>query len=207
MGQSLEPLKAVLLEKEDLHFRSALKLLRAIEKEIEVGIEGTSMAPLISAGDRVSLHLVAPEKLESGDIFAFWALGKMVVHRLAMKKKVDGAWWLCQKGDNVCAWSWIAEEEVLGRVEAIRRSDLTLLVNRMPWTLINRFLGFSLSLWIRLQEGFEPAGTEASNTRGKRYFSPGNEIFRCTMGSFLGLCLRAHKGMAPAGSRNESSRP
>ena len=159
-----------------------------MEKKIDMGIQGTSMAPLISAEDHITLHLLETVNLKSGDIIAFWACDSIVVHRLIMKKRRDANLWLCQKGDNVSAWSWIPESEVLGRVEIIRGADRALIMSRLPWTVINPALGFALSLWIRVQERAQSRETEAVDIRFKAvFFRVGNEILRCTLGSLLGL--------------------
>jgi len=110
------------------------------------------MWPLIRSKDSVSLCLMDGHELKTGDLLAFWKDGAIVVHRFIGKKREKGAGWLCQKGDNLSGWSWIPEDEVLGRVESTRGRGKVIDMNTRPWTWINRVMGISWLLWISFVE-------------------------------------------------------
>jgi signal peptidase I len=131
---------------------SALDLWKKAGRVIDVRIEGSSMWPLMRIGDSVSLRLMDGDGLKAGDLLAFWKDGAIVVHRLINKKSEEGVHWLCQKGDNLSGWSWLPEDEVLGKVESIRGQGKSIDLNTRPWTWINRVMGISWFFWVSAVE-------------------------------------------------------
>ncbi|MBE9569231.1 MAG: hypothetical protein IMF11_01275 [Proteobacteria bacterium] len=133
---------------------SALELWKETKPEIHMKIktEGSSMSPLIRAGDIISLRFAGFKHLKKGDIIAFRKDENLIVHRLLKKRRVNGKGWLCQQGDNLSGRSWIPEEKLLGKVESIQSTGRTLNMARWPWTWINPTLGFTVSFWTTVQE-------------------------------------------------------
>lgn len=121
---------------------AVLDLWRHSRQEFTLRLEGRSMVPVASPGDRVTIQPISTERLCCGDIIALHQGEKVVVHRLLMSRTAaDGSRSCCQKGDNSRAWSWVPPETVLGRVTAIRSPEHTLLLLRRPWTWINPLAG------------------------------------------------------------------
>jgi len=119
---------------------------------IDVSVEGSSMRPLMRPGDTVSLRLTDGSELRMGDLIPFRQNGNLIVHRLIKRRKVDKSVWLCQKGDNLSGWSWIAADEVLGKVKSIRGRGKQMDMDTRPWTWINRGMGILGFFWITAVE-------------------------------------------------------
>lgn len=136
----------------NVHKSSVFELWKEAGRPIDVRIEGASMLPLIRPGDTVSLCLINGDELKTGDLIAFRQDGDLIVHRFIKQRKIDRSRWLCQKGDNLSGWSWIPEDDVLGRVESIRGRGKVIYMNTRPWTWINRVMGISWLLWISVVE-------------------------------------------------------
>ena len=148
----------------DVHKSSVFKLWKEAGRPVDVKIEGASMLPLIRPGDTVSLRLINGDELNTGELIAFRQNEGLIVHRFIKQRRIDRSRWLCQKGDNLSGWSWIQEDDVLGRVELIRGRGKVIDMNTRPWTWINRVMGISWLLWIsfvekvRLLKAFAVAG-------------------------------------------------
>jgi signal peptidase I len=133
------------------HF--ALRLWKANEREVQVKAQGASMAPLIRAGDLLSLRLREPGTIKTGDLLAFWLGKNLVVHRCIIKKKQNGRWWFCQKGDNASVCSWVPEDDVLGQVTTIRSTEFSLNMTGWPWTWTNFLVGLATASLMRIAAG------------------------------------------------------
>ena len=132
----------------DLCRSPVFDLWKEAGRVIDVRIEGISMMPLLRPGDRVSVRLTDGDDLERGDLIAFRQNGKLIVHRFIAKKYLDNFWSVCQKGDNLTGASWIGLDEVLGKVESIRRGTEPLDMTKSPWTWVNRVMGISGGFWV-----------------------------------------------------------
>jgi signal peptidase I len=165
----------------------ALALLKESGKEFQTEIRGASMTPLITEGDRVSLRMVAPAKLKIGDILAFLVGENIVVHRIILKTKLNGQWWFCQKGDNGSEWSWIPEEAILGKAEAVRRLNYTLDLAQWPWTWINPCMGLAHSSLVGVQE---TALAHNLAWPSRQFIPAGNRILRILMKAFCSAPFR-----------------
>ena len=124
-----------------------LECYREARKKITLPVQGDSMWPLIRPGDHVEIQLVDPEALGRGDILAFWNDGKLTVHRLIRKSRVDGSWQFCQRGDNQRGWSWVQADRVVGRAGVIHRGKRSLSMTAMPWRCLNRLLALTSLIW------------------------------------------------------------
>lgn len=136
--------------------------------EVALTVQGNSMWPLIRAGDEVFLSLLGPRELRLGDVVAFLAGNRVVVHRLVMKRKEREGWWCCEAGDNGGEWRWLPGRVVLGKVRLIRGSGRTIQLEVRPWTWVNCFLGVMLSLSVSLCEDFQKAASPPFLQQGAR---------------------------------------
>ncbi|OEU47575.1 MAG: hypothetical protein BA861_04785 [Desulfobacterales bacterium S3730MH5] len=136
----------------DLSESPVFELWKEAGRPIDVRIEGVSMLPLLRPGDTVSLRLINGDEFKTGELIAFRQDECLIVHRFIKQRKIDKSLWLCQKGDNFSGWSWIPEDDVLGRVESIRGRGDIIYMNTRPWTWINRVMGISWLLWISFVE-------------------------------------------------------
>ena len=138
----------------NIHTSSVLELWKEAGRPVDVRIEGASMLPLIRPGDTVSLRLINGDELKkTGDLIAFRQDGCLIVHRFIKQRTINKSLRFCQKGDNLPGWSWISEDDVLGRVESIRGLGRKVIyMNTRPWTWINRVMGISWFLWISFVE-------------------------------------------------------
>ncbi|HID87110.1 MAG TPA: signal peptidase I [Anaerolineae bacterium] len=106
-----------------------------------------SMAPMIRAGDRVTVSRVGVEDLRRGDIVLYVVGETFHTHRLLSVRREDGAMFLVTKGDNALSpdQPW-REEQLLGKVVAIGRGERWVDLESRPWRAANRLLG-ALAQW------------------------------------------------------------
>jgi hypothetical protein len=167
----------------------ALELFKGTGKEVQTDIRGASMRPLLAEGDRVSLQLLEPEQLKTGDLLAFLEGPHLVVHRLLRKQRRRGSWWFCQKGDNSSNWSWITADKILGKAYAVRRASGTLDLARWPWTWINPGVALAASSLLGVQQTLATSGPASPASRGRTLLvRAGYKVLRLVM---RGLCLAA----------------
>jgi len=80
-----------------------------------VRTEGRSMEPLIRQGAQIGIVAVPAEQLAVGELAAFTAAGRTIVHRVIATRREDGRLFLREKGDANTTSTWIGAEQVLGR--------------------------------------------------------------------------------------------
>ncbi len=128
------------------HLPEVLKILTG-GQPFTLPVAGTSMLPWLRPGDEVSLQLAAAEALKIGDVMVFRLCQQLVMHRLIGKKRRHGQWLLCEKGDNLRTCSWINEEQVLGKITAVRRGDSLWRLDSGRWLYLNPLL----AVWARIK--------------------------------------------------------
>ena len=101
----------------------ALRTLLASGRPREVTIKGTSMEPLLKAGDRAQLTAVSPSQLGLGDLMAFVQGGNLIIHRFLGEVEQAGVPHLRQKGDNLRGCGLVPAEALLGRVVSVGMKD------------------------------------------------------------------------------------
>ena len=143
----------------------ALQAIGEAGREILLSVQGTSMLPLMMQGDRVSIRPMPAGMIEVGDVFAFRENGKVIVHRCVGKKTRDGSMRFCQKGDNLEGWSWVREEQVIGKVERIVKPGKVLQLSTRPWSRAGRVMGFLVCVWISVAEKSRSSIGAASRSR------------------------------------------
>lgn len=96
------------------HIELALSEWKKTGRGFSIATRGSSMIPFIREGDRLSIQPSAPGQVRIGSVFAFWQGSTVIVHRCIWRRRMEGAWWFCQKGDNTGEWSWVNEAQVIG---------------------------------------------------------------------------------------------
>jgi signal peptidase I len=113
-----------------------------------------SMAPLIVAGDEVVVEWASADGLRRGDIVLYTVGGAFHTHRLLARRRRGGATLLVTKGDTALnpdqPWR---EEQLLGRVVAIRREDRTIDLEGGKWRAMSRLLGVLAALQVAAFRG------------------------------------------------------
>jgi hypothetical protein len=135
----------------------ALDAWKKAGREVAFSVQGSSMLPLIGPGDRVVLRLLDPHELRPGDLFAFLAGSKVLVHRFVKRRKNGERWCFCEAGDNLAGWQWLPGGKVLGKVVLIQGAGGAVKLDTRPWTWVNSFLGFVLAFSVSLCEDFQEA--------------------------------------------------
>ena len=101
-----------------------------------------SMAPLIAAGDEIAVEQAGADRLRRGDIVLYTVGGAFHTHRLLARRRHGSATLLVTKGDTSLnpdqPWR---EEQLLGKVVAIKRRDRTIDLGGGKWRAMNRLLG------------------------------------------------------------------
>jgi signal peptidase I len=108
-----------------------------------------SMAPLIEAGDQVVVERASADRLRRGDIVLYTVDGTLHTHRLLTRRRHRNATLLVTKGDASLdpdqPWG---EEQLLGKVVAVRREDRTIDLEGRKWRAVNRLLGILAALQV-----------------------------------------------------------
>ena len=108
-----------------------------------------SMAPLIAAGDEVVVERASADRLRRGDIVLYTVDGAFHTHRLLARRRRGNATLLVTKGDATLnpdqPWR---EEQLWGKVVAIRRKDRTVDLEGGKWRAMNRLLGILAALQV-----------------------------------------------------------
>jgi signal peptidase I len=101
-----------------------------------------SMSPLIASGDEILVERASADKLRRGDIVLYTAGGAFHTHRLLARRRRGGATLLVTKGDTSLnpdqPWR---EEQLLGKVVAIRRENRMVDLGNGKWRVTNCLLG------------------------------------------------------------------
>jgi len=108
-----------------------------------------SMAPLIGTGDEVVVERASADGLRRGDIVLYTVDGAFHTHRLLARRRHGNATLLVTKGDASLnpdqPWQ---EEQLLGKVVAVRRGERTIDLEGGKWGTINRLVGILAALQI-----------------------------------------------------------
>ena len=82
-----------------------------------------SMEPTYKVGDLIVIRGIRPENIEIGDVIVFRYNGKLIMHRVILKRYDGESYWFLTRGDNplnapVDPWLWIREDKIVGVVIA-----------------------------------------------------------------------------------------
>src|ERR1700675_3315645 len=87
---------------------------------------GVSMLPTLWPGDVLTVHSLAPEQVEPGDIVLFMRQGRFFIHRVASKDLMRDEAPLITRGDCMSEDDPpVSRGELLGRVVEVRRPGST----------------------------------------------------------------------------------
>ncbi|MEW6442404.1 MAG: nucleotidyltransferase family protein [bacterium] len=131
---------------------AVVDLWKSAGRPITLVVEGNSMRPLVSPGDRATIRTTAPAKVRRGDLVAFRQGDRIVVHRCLGRRTVAGRRWLCEKGDGQARWRWVPQDRVAGRVDLLERNGRVRDMSRWPWCALNRLLGLTWACTIAVLE-------------------------------------------------------
>ncbi|MDD5584514.1 MAG: S26 family signal peptidase [Candidatus Omnitrophica bacterium] len=127
--------------KDDVAF---VLLRQAVERgqriELEVANESASMYPLLVADDVVTIARIEPKNMVKGDIVVFRAGDNLCMHRYIRKLRRDkDRVEFLMKGDNTLNVDTpaIMPEDILGRVVAIKKTNLTINMESGFWKISN----------------------------------------------------------------------
>jgi signal peptidase I len=102
-----------------------------------------SMAPLIQPGDRVLMSPVIAGNIRRGDIIVFKRNGSQIVHRVLKKQRTGDSIYFIEKGDSSAICRKFNQDDVIGRVSAVKGKK-TLLALDSPFS---KAISHTLSLW------------------------------------------------------------
>ena len=119
----------------------AIRLLLTAGRPVDLEMAGTSMLPLIRPGDKITVAPIQPEKIRRGDVAVFIRDRELIVHRIIRRCEHYGRWWFCQKGDNLLAWSWMTQQDILAKVTAVAGNGRRIRMGRGAVRYINFLVG------------------------------------------------------------------
>ncbi len=93
--------------------------------DIRISTRGSSMCPLISTGDKIT---ISPEKnLAIGDFIVFKRDDKMICHRLVRIMETNGIKYYLTRGDSFFGLDApVSADQILGKVIRIERGNVSL---------------------------------------------------------------------------------
>ncbi|HYL79852.1 MAG TPA: S26 family signal peptidase [Candidatus Acidoferrum sp.] len=85
-------------------------------------LNGRSMAPFLPGGSKILVSRTAAGQIGWGDLLVYGVEGRLVCHRVLRRRGKGGRHLFLTKGDGRrTIESWVAEEQVLGRVLRVER--------------------------------------------------------------------------------------
>lgn len=85
-----------------------------------------SMRPVITRGDRVMVEKTDAGKYRLGDIVVFRKNGLLVTHRIIGKREYQGRYYFLEKGDADLQTNLLPIEDIIGRVNSIKKAKRTI---------------------------------------------------------------------------------
>jgi signal peptidase I len=87
---------------------------------VRLRVTGTSMRPAIAPGDLVRIERCAPDAVQTGDVVAFVASGRVFVHRLLeIQRTPRGSFFVTRGDSNPDPDPIVHESQLLGRVVCV----------------------------------------------------------------------------------------
>ena len=97
-----------------------------------------SMAPLLKAGDTITVSRIAPGQIRMGDLIVFQQQTGLVTHRAILSIRRTGTHRIYERSDRYGRVSRIPADQVLGRVKEISRGPRSRRLDRLPLRLLQR---------------------------------------------------------------------
>lgn len=127
--------------------KAALELWRQAGESHYIPVRGMSMLPLLRDGDHLLLAH-GNRDIRRGDIVVFQRSDGLIAHRVLRVLDIENGRTLVTKGDHVSAPDpLISAEELLGRVQAVRRGERQMRLDTRAW----RRAGEAIA-WVMLAE-------------------------------------------------------
>ena len=126
---------------------TALELIKHSEGEYYFQVSGTSMLPLVRAGDYVRIKKISGD-LRRGDIVVFQKSNGLITHRvLRISRTDDNNKTLLTKGDNsIVPDPPILSSAIIGKVIAIRRNNHEMRLDIPLWQKTNTLVGLMMAV-------------------------------------------------------------
>jgi hypothetical protein len=155
-----------------------------------VNVLGSSMRPLLEAGDEILVSLGSPEEIREGDLAVFGEFGRLTAHRIVKRVPSPQGTMFLEKGDGNLWAGVIAPERLRGRVNAVRKKGKLLDFQEPRWQRWNRWAARAGYGYLRVS-GFIFKGLREKRKLGE-VFGPfrGYSLF---MGVLLSLPLWWHR--------------
>lgn len=152
-------------------------------KQNLMAIAGTSMWPFLQAGDQVYLHH-GPDTARWGEVMVFRQQGQLVVHRLVAVRRGSITRFLMLGDNRLYPDPPVVKAEIVGRVTAIRRQDVTIDLTERRWrrrSVLIAVWGFAWLCWLGLRRRLQTRlGTNAARR-------PLDLVHRLAVRLFLGI--------------------
>ena len=173
---------------------TAITLWRHSADRHSLPIEGNSMLPLIRDGDCVAIES-GVDQVRRGQIIVFLQGDGLVAHRFLSKVPGKGKMMFLTKGDNISRLDpMVPEEEVVGRVVAIRRGSKIMSLDTLAWQVAGLAIATVLLMWSRLMARFGHLLGSSKARRTSQVIGVGNRLMRaviyCALMVSQRLCSR-----------------
>jgi signal peptidase I len=122
--------------------------------DVRISTRGPSMFPLISTGDKITIHF--EKDYEMGELIVFKRDGQMVCHRLVNIFEQDGKRYYQTRGDSFFGLDEpVTSGQILGKVIKIERENVSLprriLLFIFPALRFGRLNAFVISALIKIR--------------------------------------------------------
>ena len=123
------------------------------KKDIYFGILSNGMRHIITTKDKILVRKVATKQLNIGDIMVYERKdGKFTVHRIVSKQCENGQTIFITKADaNRYIDPPVSEEQVMGKVIAVKKPAFFLRLDTIPGEFIGRFIYGYSSLYCNIR--------------------------------------------------------
>jgi len=125
--------------KQQLHKKAILDILKESKNGlINLKVHGNSMYPKLKPGDCVFLDINNRSKYKVGDIIVFFQNDNLIIHRLVKIKKCKNSILYCQKGDNKKGWSWIKQDQIIGKIAGIDNQESAINLKALAYIFFDK---------------------------------------------------------------------
>lgn len=121
----------------DLELAAVTSVWAAGQRELTAAFGGTSMLPSIAPGER--LVVLCGTEPSVGDVIAYLAVDKVVVHRM-VAKSIDESWLVAWGDANAFPDAPFKREKLIGTVATIERAGSVMVVPSLPSSLKRRVM-------------------------------------------------------------------
>ncbi len=105
------------------------RLINSNKKLVTFQVNGFSMIPLVNEGDKITVKKIESSEIEFGDLVAFYVNDNFVIHRIVKIIKNENGIQFWEKGDNRKFPTLINENQIVGKVVEIQKSNKTIFLD------------------------------------------------------------------------------